>query len=157
VSFSQNAQMTNKLDITSLINSADQRTPAVSVAHISGDAIWPWSALGSADKLRWLLFLAQHISPSAVGLPFNWLGAPAVGLTPDEGAIVCCQKCRPTSSESSKVSSRMVDGVPGPRHHTDRSLLSSDIQGDREGALQLVDGYEPADFRTISRCILSWQ
>jgi glutathione S-transferase len=57
--------------------------------------MWPSSATGRADALRWLFFLAEHISPSATGVAFNRLGAPALGLTPDEDAIVRGEKALP--------------------------------------------------------------
>src|SRR5436309_7918887 len=50
--------------------------------------LWPTTAAGRADALRWLFFLAQHISPSATELAFNPIAVKLRGVPGDEDAIV---------------------------------------------------------------------
>lgn len=57
--------------------------------------LWPTSAAGRADALRWLFFLSEHLSPPATDLAFNRRGARLLGLTPDEDAIARGEKALP--------------------------------------------------------------
>src|SRR5215470_6227243 len=61
--------------------------------------LWPASAAGRADALRWLFFLAQHISPPATELAFNRLAVKLSGGTPDEAAIARGEKALPPAIE----------------------------------------------------------
>ncbi len=49
--------------------------------------LWPATAAGRADALRWLFFLSTHISPPATDLAFNRIAIRLRGGTPDEAAI----------------------------------------------------------------------
>jgi glutathione S-transferase len=57
--------------------------------------LWPATAAGRADALRWLFFLAQHISPSATDLAFNRIAAKLLGIQGDEDAIARGEKALP--------------------------------------------------------------
>src|SRR2546428_4003767 len=57
--------------------------------------VWPTSAAGRADALRWLFFLSGHISPPASDLAFNRIGAKLLGLPADEDAIARGEKALP--------------------------------------------------------------
>jgi glutathione S-transferase len=57
--------------------------------------MWPTSAAGQADALRWLFFLSGHISPSATDLAFNRIAAKVLGIRPDEDAIARGEKALP--------------------------------------------------------------
>jgi glutathione S-transferase len=57
--------------------------------------LWPTSAAGRADALRWLFFLAQHISPPATELAFNRIAVKLRGLPGDEEAIARGEKALP--------------------------------------------------------------
>jgi glutathione S-transferase len=57
--------------------------------------LWPSSAAGRADALRWLFFLSGHISPPATDLAFNRIAARLAGLTGDEAAIARGEKALP--------------------------------------------------------------
>jgi glutathione S-transferase len=57
--------------------------------------LWPTSAAGRADALRWLFFLAQHISPPATELVFNRIAVKLRGLPGDEAAIARGEKALP--------------------------------------------------------------
>jgi glutathione S-transferase len=57
--------------------------------------LWPSSAAGRANALRWLFFLSAHISPSATDLAFNRIAAKLLGLKPDEDAIARSEKALP--------------------------------------------------------------
>ena len=57
--------------------------------------MWPTSAAGRADALRWLFFLSGHISPSASDLAFNRIAAKLLGLPSDEDAIARGEKALP--------------------------------------------------------------
>jgi len=57
--------------------------------------LWPTSAAGRADALRWLFFLAGHISPPATELAFNRLAVKVLGLPSDEAAIARGEKALP--------------------------------------------------------------
>lgn len=49
--------------------------------------LWPTSAGGRADALRWLFFLAQHVSPPTTDVAFNRIAVKLLGLPADEAAI----------------------------------------------------------------------
>jgi glutathione S-transferase len=57
--------------------------------------MWPTSAAGRADALRWLFFLAQHISPPATDLAYNRIAVKRLGLPGDEAAITRGEKALP--------------------------------------------------------------
>ena len=57
--------------------------------------LWPTSAAGRADALRWLFFLSAHISPAATDLAFNRIAARLAGLPSDEAAIARGEKALP--------------------------------------------------------------
>jgi glutathione S-transferase len=57
--------------------------------------LWPTSAAGRADALRWLFFLSGHIAPPAVDLAFNRVAAKLLGLPSDEAAIARGEKALP--------------------------------------------------------------
>jgi len=57
--------------------------------------LWPTSAAGRADALRWLFFLSGHISPPATELAFNRLAVKVLGLPSDEAAIARGEKALP--------------------------------------------------------------
>jgi len=57
--------------------------------------LWPTSATGRANALRWLFFLSGHISPSATDLAFNRLAAKVLGIPSDQDAIARAEKALP--------------------------------------------------------------
>lgn len=57
--------------------------------------LWPSSAAGRADALKWLFFLSQHITPPAGELAFNRIAAKLLGLPSDEAAIARGEKALP--------------------------------------------------------------
>jgi glutathione S-transferase len=61
--------------------------------------MWPASAAGRADALRWLFFLSGHISPPASDLAFNRIAVRLRGLPGDEAAIARGEKALPNVIE----------------------------------------------------------
>jgi glutathione S-transferase len=57
--------------------------------------LWPASASGRADAVRWLFFLSGHISPSATDLAFNRIAVKFLGLPGDQDAIARAEKALP--------------------------------------------------------------
>ncbi|MBV8360040.1 MAG: glutathione S-transferase family protein [Deltaproteobacteria bacterium] len=57
--------------------------------------LWPTTAAGRADALRWLFFLSGHISPSATDLAFNRVAAKLLGIPGDQDAIARAEKALP--------------------------------------------------------------
>ncbi len=57
--------------------------------------LWSTTAAGRADALRWLFFLAAHISPSATDLAFNRIAVRLLGIAGDEEAIARGEKALP--------------------------------------------------------------
>jgi len=57
--------------------------------------LWPPSAAGRADALRWLFFLSQHLAPPATDLAFNRIAAKLLGLPSDADAIARGEKALP--------------------------------------------------------------
>src|SRR6201997_3992823 len=57
--------------------------------------LWPTNAAGRADALRWMFFLAQHISPSATDLAFNRIAVKLLGVPGDQDAIARGEKALP--------------------------------------------------------------
>jgi glutathione S-transferase len=57
--------------------------------------LWPTTAAGRADALRWLFFLTSTISPPATELAFNRIAVKFSGGTPDEAAIARGEKALP--------------------------------------------------------------
>jgi glutathione S-transferase len=57
--------------------------------------LWPTSAAGRADALRWLFFLSGHIAPSATDLAFNRIAVKLIGLPGDQDAIARGEKALP--------------------------------------------------------------
>jgi glutathione S-transferase len=57
--------------------------------------LWPSSVAGRADALRWLFFLAAHISPPATELAFNRIAVKLRGLPGDQDAIARGEKALP--------------------------------------------------------------
>lgn len=57
--------------------------------------LWPASAAGRADALRWMFFLAGHISPPATDLAFNRVAVKLLGIPGDEAAIARGEKALP--------------------------------------------------------------
>jgi glutathione S-transferase len=57
--------------------------------------LWPATAAGRADALRWMFFLAQHISPSATDLAFNRIAVKLLGIPGDQDAIARGEKTLP--------------------------------------------------------------
>jgi glutathione S-transferase len=58
--------------------------------------MWPRSAEGRADALRWLFFLSGHISPPAVDLVYNRIAVKVLGASADEAAIARGEKALPS-------------------------------------------------------------
>jgi glutathione S-transferase len=54
--------------------------------------LWPVSAAGRADALKWLFFLTGSISPSATEVAFNRIAVRLTDGTPDEAAIARGEK-----------------------------------------------------------------
>ena len=57
--------------------------------------MWPTSAAGRADALRWLFFLSGHVSPPAADLVHNRIAVKFFGGKPDEDAIARGEKALP--------------------------------------------------------------
>ena len=57
--------------------------------------LWPTSPAGRAGALKWLFFLAAHISPPTTDLVFNRIAVKLVGLPSDEAAIARGEKALP--------------------------------------------------------------
>ena len=57
--------------------------------------LWPTSATGRADALRWLFFLAGHIHPPVGEIAFNRLAFRVLGRPADEAAIARGEKALP--------------------------------------------------------------
>src|ERR1700751_6120930 len=57
--------------------------------------LWPATAAGRADALRWLFFLSGHISPSATDLVFNRIASKVLGIPGDQDAIARAEKTLP--------------------------------------------------------------
>jgi glutathione S-transferase len=57
--------------------------------------LWPTSAPGRADALRWLFFLSGHIAPSATDLAFNRIAVKLIGVPGDQDAIARGEKALP--------------------------------------------------------------
>jgi glutathione S-transferase len=57
--------------------------------------LWPTSAAGRGDALRWLFFLSGHVSPPTTDLAFNRIAAKLLGLPVDEAAIARGEKALP--------------------------------------------------------------
>jgi GSH-dependent disulfide-bond oxidoreductase len=57
--------------------------------------LWPTSAAGRADALRWLFFLAGHIHPPAGDLARNRIAVKVLGVPADEVAIARGEKALP--------------------------------------------------------------
>lgn len=57
--------------------------------------LWPNSAAGRADALRWLFFLSTHISPPATDLAYNRIAVKLRGLPGDQDAIARGEKNLP--------------------------------------------------------------
>ncbi len=57
--------------------------------------LWPTSAPGRADALKWLFFLSQHVMPPAGELAFNRIAAKLLGVPSDEAAIARGEKTLP--------------------------------------------------------------
>jgi glutathione S-transferase len=57
--------------------------------------LWPTTAAGRGDALRWLFFLSGHISPSATDLVFNRIAVKLLGIPGDQDAIARGEKALP--------------------------------------------------------------
>jgi glutathione S-transferase len=57
--------------------------------------LWPTSAAGRAGALKWMFFLAAHISPPTTDLVFNRIAVKLAGLPSDEAAIARGEKALP--------------------------------------------------------------
>jgi glutathione S-transferase len=57
--------------------------------------MWPTSAAGRADALRWLFFLSAHVTPPAGDLARNRIAVKFFGGKPDEDAIARGEKALP--------------------------------------------------------------
>jgi glutathione S-transferase len=57
--------------------------------------MWPTSAAGRADALRWLFFLSGHVTPPAGELARNRIAVKFFGGKPDEDAIARGEKALP--------------------------------------------------------------
>jgi glutathione S-transferase len=57
--------------------------------------IWPASAAGRADALRWLFFLSGHVAPPAADLARNRIAVKVVGGKQDEDAIARGERALP--------------------------------------------------------------
>lgn len=57
--------------------------------------LWPTSVAGRAGALKWMFFLAAHISPAATDLVFNRIAVKLAGLPGDEAAIARGEKALP--------------------------------------------------------------
>jgi glutathione S-transferase len=61
--------------------------------------LWPATAAGRADALRWLFFLTSAISPPATEVAYNRIAVKLSGGTPDEVAIARGEKALPPAIE----------------------------------------------------------
>ena len=61
--------------------------------------LWPSSAAGRADALRWLFFLTSAISPPATEVAYNRIAVKLAGGTPDEAAIARGERALPPAIE----------------------------------------------------------
>jgi glutathione S-transferase len=57
--------------------------------------MWPTSAAGRADALRWLFFLSAHLTPPAADLVRNRIAVKFFGGKPEEEAIARAEKALP--------------------------------------------------------------
>ena len=57
--------------------------------------LWPTTAAGRADALRWLFFLTSSISPPTTEVVFNRIAVKLSGGTPDEAAIARGERALP--------------------------------------------------------------
>jgi glutathione S-transferase len=57
--------------------------------------LWPTTAAGRADALRWLFFASAHLAPSTTDLVFNRIAAKLLGLPGDQDAIARAEKALP--------------------------------------------------------------
>ena len=57
--------------------------------------LWPASPAGRAYALKWLFFLAQHVSPAVTEIAFNRIAAKLLGVKGDEDAIARGEKALP--------------------------------------------------------------
>jgi glutathione S-transferase len=57
--------------------------------------MWPTSAAGRADALKWMFFLAQHIAPPGTEVVFNRIVVKVIGIKGDEDAIARGEKALP--------------------------------------------------------------
>ena len=57
--------------------------------------LWPASPAGRANALKWLFFLAQHVSPAVTDIAFNRIAAKLLGVKGDEDAIARGEKALP--------------------------------------------------------------
>jgi glutathione S-transferase len=57
--------------------------------------MWPASAAGRADALRWLFFLSGHVAPPAADLARNRIAVKVVGGKADEDAIARGERALP--------------------------------------------------------------
>jgi len=59
--------------------------------------LWPTTAAGRADALRWLFYLTAHISPPTTEVAFNRIAVKLLGLPGDEAAIARGEKALPAA------------------------------------------------------------
>jgi glutathione S-transferase len=59
------------------------------------EKMWPTSAAGRADALKWMFFLSQHISPPTTEVVFNRIAVKVLGIKGDKDAIVRGEKALP--------------------------------------------------------------
>jgi glutathione S-transferase len=57
--------------------------------------MWPTTAAGRADALRWLFFLSGHVTPPAAELVHNRIAVKFTGGKPDEDAITRGERALP--------------------------------------------------------------
>jgi len=57
--------------------------------------LWPTTPARRAEALKWLFFLAQHVSPPATDLAFNRIAAKLAGRPSDEAAIARGEQALP--------------------------------------------------------------
>jgi glutathione S-transferase len=57
--------------------------------------LWPTTVAGRGGALRWMFFLAQHVSPSVTDIAFNRLAVKVLGIPGDEDAIARGYKALP--------------------------------------------------------------
>jgi glutathione S-transferase len=66
--------------------------------------LWPTSAAGRADALKWMFFLAQHISPPIAEVVFNRIAVKVIGIKGDEEAIARGEKAWPREFQNPRRS-----------------------------------------------------